>query len=125
MKRFTTSLLALTAVVVLGCGGTTPPAADTQAVRNPPVYLALGDSVPFGYASSAIPPRNDNVFDVYAYPWYLAPMIDLPLVDAACEGQTANGFINHTGTDRGCFEFRELYPQGMHVDYSTSQLDFA
>jgi lysophospholipase L1-like esterase len=126
MNRLVRSFLALAASAVLGCGGTPSVAVAQQEVQCSPVYLACGDSVPFGFNSGiALPPPNDNVFDATAFPWYLAQRVDLPLVNAACEGQTSDGFVTYGASDRGCFEFREQFPQGMHVDYAGSQLDFA
>ncbi len=126
MNRLVPSFLTLASAAVLGCGGTPSVAAAQQDVQNAPVCLALGDSVPFGFNSGiALPPPNDNVFDATAFPWYLAQVVDLPLVNAACEGQTSDGFVTYGASDRGCFEFRERYPQGMHVEYAGSQLEFA
>lgn len=126
MNRLVPSFLALAAAVVLGCGGTPSVAAAQQDVQNSPVCLACGDSVPHGFNSGIpLPPPNDNVFDATAFPWYLSQLVDLPLVNAACEGQTSDGFITYGASDRGCFEFREKYADGMHVDYAGSQLEFA
>ena len=119
------ALRAIAAALVLGCGGTAARAADQEGLKNSPYCLSLGDSIPFGYNSCLLPPPNDNVFDATAYPWYLAQMIDLPVVNPSCEGQTSDGFTRTDGSDRGCFGFRVAYPQGMHVDYPGSQLEFA
>lgn len=125
MKRLTSSLLVVAAaILVLSCGGATSVAMDQQDVRDSPVYLALGDSIPHGINYDLLPPPNDNVFNVTAYPWYLGQLIDIPVVDPACPGQTADGFNRTTGSDRGCMEIREDYPQAMHVTYSGSQLEF-
>jgi lysophospholipase L1-like esterase len=125
MNRLAFLTLAIATALVLGCGGTAAPAADQEGLKNSPYCLSLGDSIPFGYNSCFLPPPNDNVFDATAYPWYLAQMIDLPVVNPSCEGQTSDGFIRSDGTDRGCFWFRDTYPQGMHVAYPGSQLEFA
>jgi lysophospholipase L1-like esterase len=121
MRRFVNPSIAALAAAALGCGA--PGAVDEQGLRNPPTYLALGDSVPFGYDPLVIPPPNDNVFYATAYPWYLAQLESIPLVDAACPGQTSASFSSLTAPDNGCFEFRAAY--GLHVDYSGTQLEFA
>jgi lysophospholipase L1-like esterase len=114
-------MLATAIAAALGCGS--PSAVDEQELRNPPTYLALGDSVPFGYDPLLVPPPNDNVFNETSYPWHLAQEEDIPLVNASCPGQTSEGFLSLAGSDNGCFPFRAAY--GLHVDYSGSQLAFA
>jgi lysophospholipase L1-like esterase len=82
-------------------------------------YLALGDSVAFGYiASDGFAYVNPKNFVGYPY------RVDGDrVVDAACPGEASSGFIFPTGADNGCRPFRANFP--LHVSYSSTQLDFA
>jgi lysophospholipase L1-like esterase len=121
MNRFLNATFAAAVAVVLGCGSES--AVDGQDLRNPPTYLALGDSVPFGYNPLVMPPHNENVFDATSYAWYLAQLESIPLVNAACPGQTSASFWSLAAPDNGCFAFRAAYD--LHVDYAGTQQDFA
>jgi lysophospholipase L1-like esterase len=85
-------------------------------------YLALGDSVTFGYIDNAgyeyFYPTN---FVSYADYVGLASKVDL--VDAGCPGETTSSFISSTGPDNGCRAYRQAFP--LHVAYGSTQLDFA
>jgi hypothetical protein len=86
----------------------------------PPPYLALGDSVAFGY-SPQVDPRNANHFS--GYPTPAARALKESLTNAACPGETSSHFIDLAGSDNGCGAFRANYP--LHVAYSDTQLAFA
>ncbi len=103
-------------------------ASASQTVR-PQNYLALGDSVAFGY-SPLVDPRNPDNF--VGYPKTVAAAVKENLVNAACSGEASGGFISLTGTDNVCRNWRFVNAdpsQGLflplHVAYTTSQLDFA
>ena len=100
----------------------TPAAAD-----NSRDYLALGDSVAFGYsplivgAGLAGDPSN-----FVGYPEALASTLPLTLANASCPGEASGGFISIASPlDNGCRGYRSFFP--LHVSYPTtqSQLDFA
>lgn len=85
-------------------------------------YLALGDSVTFGYI--------DNAGYEYFYPTnfvsyadYVGLLSKVDLVDAGCPGETTSSFISSTGQDNGCRAYRLAFP--LHVAYSSTQLAFA
>src|SRR6478752_7305485 len=63
-------------------------------------YLALGDSLPFGF-SPLVSPKDASNF--IGYPEKAAPRLKLALTNAACPGQTSSGFISLDGSDNGCF----------------------
>jgi lysophospholipase L1-like esterase len=90
-------------------------------VPGAPAYLALGDSVPFGFSPLLKPPVSPTLF--VGYPLLLGVIIDEPVVNAACPGQTSSGFLSLQGTDNGCFTFRQV--NALHVQYSGTQLEFA
>ncbi|GAO01622.1 SGNH/GDSL hydrolase family protein [Anaeromyxobacter sp. PSR-1] len=130
MRRIVNALCAVAAAWALGCGGGSDEArlaaaADALGKGNPPVYLALGDSIAFGYNPLVLPPPNDNVFDATAYPSHLAAILDLPLVSAACPGQTSAAFMSLDGVDKDCFQWRFERGWDLHADYAGAQLDFA
>ena len=110
----------LIAVIVAGVGAQ-PAAADDGYRRGQQQYLALGDSLPFGYNPLVDPP---DAAQYVGYPERAAARLKLALTNASCPGQTSSGFIKTTGTDNGCFGFRQL-EGAMHTAYSGSQLQFA
>ncbi len=109
----TTALLALAAV---------PVSASTDAHA----YLALGDSVAFGY-SPLIVADDGLALDptkFVGYPDTVAASLDLPLVNASCPGETTAGLISRTpANDFVCLPYLAHFP--LHTNYSGSQLEFA
>jgi lysophospholipase L1-like esterase len=86
-------------------------------------YLALGDSVVFGYITQA-GFAFGNADNFVGYPDYVGPALGLTPVNAACPGEATGGFISLTSpVDNGCRAFKSQAP--LHASYSTSQLDFA
>jgi lysophospholipase L1-like esterase len=113
----------LIAMILVGLG-VQPAAADDDKNghgQHLHEYLALGDSVPFGF-SPLVDPRVASNF--VGYPEDAAPLLKLALTNAACPGQTSAGFISLAGSDNGCFAFRGA-GLPLHTAYSGSQLDFA
>lgn len=101
-------------------------------------YLALGDSVPFGYReSNSIPAPNDSKpREMNGYPEDVAANLGLKLANAACPGETTVSFLNAKGQSNGCensyppgpmaIGYRTLFP--LHVKYASStesQMTFA
>jgi len=85
-------------------------------------YLALGDSVAFGYIRDA-GFAYVNAENFVGYPDYVAAALSLSENSAACPGEATTGFISPTGADNGCRPFRASYP--LHVTYTSTQLAFA
>jgi len=90
------------------------------ASNRPQEYLALGNSVAFGY-SPLVDPSNANNF--IGYPTPVAAALKENLTNASCPGETSSHFISLTGSDNGCGTYRLNFP--LHVAYSTTQLKFA
>jgi len=126
----------LTAVALAACSSQTsarpqpaayvPPVAQ---IRGEPDYLALGDSIAFGYRPA---PWADyrNQADFGGYPEDLATALKLNLVNAACPGETSASMINPGAPSNGCETdargapgYRAMFP--LHVSYRGSQLSFA
>jgi lysophospholipase L1-like esterase len=102
-----------------------PASAASSSNHNPNNYLALGDSVPFGFNPFlATPGVNPDVF--VGYP-QLASDLFRPrkkLVNAGCPGETSTSLITGSRPDNGCQDYRQFVGP-LHVTYSGSQLAFA
>jgi lysophospholipase L1-like esterase len=99
-------------------------AASTAAAK--PTYLALGDSVTFGFVDSkAVPPPDyKKPSTLPGYPELLGEAAHLKVVNAACPGETSASLVNASARSNGCEEaYRKAFP--LHVRYSGSQLSFA
>lgn len=106
--------------------GYAPPVAQ---IRGEPDYLALGDSIAFGYRPAPWAEYR-NQADFSGYPEDLAAALKLNLVNAACPGETSAGMINPGAPSNGCETnarggpgYRAMFP--LHVSYRGSQLSFA
>jgi lysophospholipase L1-like esterase len=96
-------------------------------------YLALGDSVPFGYRGGLAPQVYQDPTGFVGYPQLVGKDLGLDVVNAACPGETSETFTDVTAQSNGCENtltmpagYRTTYP--LHVDYAApdqSQLDFA
>jgi len=96
--------------------------ASAPADATPRPYLALGDSVVFGYITAdGFAYRNADNF--VGYPDYVSRTLHLTDVNAACPGEATGGFLSSTGADNGCRPFRENFP--LHVSYAGTQEQFA
>jgi lysophospholipase L1-like esterase len=125
-RRFGSGLVAVVAATLLACGGSAPgaTASSSASLGAPaPAYLALGDSVAFGFNPLLIPPKTPNFF--VGYPTFLGEIVDTPMVNGACPGQTSSGFLSFppVGSDNGCFTFRSQFD--LHVEYDGTQVAFA
>jgi len=107
---FTASLLLVAVAVPVSASNT------SQGLG----YLALGDSVPFGF-NPLVDASNANNF--IGYPETVAQRLHLKDVNATCPGEATGGFLSLTGTDNVCRPYRSAFP--LHVSYSTSQVDYA
>ena len=93
-------------------------------------YLALGDSVTFGYEESQVVPAPDytNASSFANYPDMLGKELGLTVANLACPGETTASFINTSAISNGCENtlgdtstaYRPHFP--LHVQYSGSQL---
>lgn len=105
---------AAAAALLLGGGA-------SQAASGHP-YLALGDSVGFGYITQA-GFEYGNADNFVGYPDYVAPALGFSEVNAHCPGEATSGFISATGADNGCRPYKAAFP--LHVSYTGTQLDYA
>jgi len=108
-------LVAFAAAAVLLAGG-----SATGSPGRP--YLALGDSVSFGYITQAgFQYRNADNF--VGFPTYVGLSLGRTVTNAACPGEATGGFISASGTDNGCRIYKANFP--LHTAYSGTQLAFA
>ena len=118
------SLAAISAVLWLLGAPTTAAVAPLQHH-----YLALGDSITFGYVSRPAPvPDGSNPFSnpetFVGYPTYVGVALGLQAVNAACPGETSTSIMASGTPDAGCASYRAAYP--LHVPYEgLTQLQFA
>lgn len=110
------SLAAAAAAAALLLGGGASQAAPGHS------YLALGDSVGFGYITQAgyeyVNPEN-----FVGFPEDAGAALRLQTVNASCPGEATTGFISPTGADNGCRPYRAHFP--LHVSYGGTQLAYA
>ena len=86
-------------------------------------YLALGDSVAFGYSPLLDHTQATNFI---GYPDIAAQRLGLSLTNPSCPGETSGGFLSLTnGQDYLCQVYRFGLGFPLHVKYSTAQLAFA
>lgn len=106
----------------------TPHTAITKGSR----YLALGDSVTFGYEEQQVVPAPNygDASSFIAYPELLGKELHLTVANAACSGETSSSLIDATAQSNGCENspgggpgYRTNFP--LHVNYSGSQLAYA
>lgn len=121
-------LFALLAALTLGGSLAAAPASATPTlpVHRHADYLALGDSVPFGYRESTSIPTPDYLDQAsfVGFPEDVAGDLSLHVANASCPGETTASFLDVTAPSNGCENgYRLLYP--LHVTYSGSQLDYA
>jgi lysophospholipase L1-like esterase len=124
--RLVVVLLAVLFAAAAGARAVAGP-GPAAARPTPATYLALGDSVPFGYRGSA--PSYSDPTAFVGYPEKIAAERHLRLLNASCPGETTASFLDSQAPNNGCensppgFHYRGTFP--LHVDYGTSQLRYA
>lgn len=88
-----------------------------------PRYLALGDSVTFGFINNA-GFEYVNAANFIGFPAYAGQRVRMDVANASCPGETTASFLSSLGPDNGCRQFRTAGAQ-LHVSYSSTQMDFA
>ena len=117
---------------------TTKPAPATLTPSTPVTpgsgYLALGDSVSFGYMEPTVVPAPDysDGASFVGYPQMLGSELGLKVANAACPGETSASLLNTGAQSNGCETnadgtttgaYRVAHP--LHVKYSGSQMAYA
>src|SRR5258708_14228136 len=73
-------------------------------------YLALGNSVAFGFNPLLDKSNADNFI---GYPTPVAAALKETLTNASCPGETSSHFISLAGSDNVCGAYRQNFP--LHV----------
>jgi lysophospholipase L1-like esterase len=123
-------LLGSLAVVSATAGAASRTTKTSVTLKTPVTtgsrYLALGDSVTFGYQEPTIVPAPNyhNAASFLGYPEHLGAELHLRVANAACSGETSASLINASAPSNGCENvYRKKYP--LHVRYKGSQLAYA
>jgi lysophospholipase L1-like esterase len=124
-------------VLATSAAGTSTLAASSrisayQVSNHGGEYLALGDSVAFGYRPPQVtsPAAYLDPANFTGYPSVVARELGLTVVNASCPGETTASMINTAAPSNGCEnspDSRPGYRQAdpLHVAYAGSQLAFA
>jgi lysophospholipase L1-like esterase len=125
------ALLAAVGALLVAAGPAS--AASRKPVTRGSTYLALGDSVTFGYQETTVVPAPDypHATSFTGYPELLRSALRLHVFNAACPGETSASFINASAPSNGCEStppggptiYRKNFP--LHVRYADSQLAYA
>lgn len=126
-RRLVTVLLAAVGITLATAASPAMAAGSSSqgGASGGPSYLALGDSVPFGYYNAG-PEVYANPANLVGYPELLARANHLRLANASCPGETTGSFMDTTVDVFKCegpAGYRTNFP--LHVRYEGSQLDYA
>ena len=128
---------ALTAgAVVIPISASTSSASPRHGDDRGGTYLALGDSVAFGYVPSTASPAPNyaNQRSFISYANYVAWDYGVRVSNPSCPGETTASMLNVSAQSNGCENsfvggasvpqgYRTLYP--LHVRYQGSQIAYA
>jgi hypothetical protein len=112
-------LLAVLSAVALFVLAAMPASAASEGHG----YLALGDSVPFGFNPN--PALWSNAANFTGYPEIVAQRLNIEDTNATCPGEATGGFLSLAGFDNGCQGYRFFLHEPLHVSYSGTQMAFA
>lgn len=130
MVGLTAAVLVVALIAAIGAGATS--AAPVNGSDANGTYLALGDSVAFGYVpSSAVPaPKYLDAHSFVGYPEYLAQQLNERVSNASCPGETSASLLVAGAQSNGCENspgspvgYSTLYP--LHVQYRGTQMAYA
>lgn len=128
--RLAVAVIATAVVAAVAAGTTSANPVDGSDSNG--TYLALGDSVAFGYVPpQAIPaPTYLDQHSFVGYPELLAQQLDERVSNASCPGETSTSMLVPGAQSNGCENspgspvgYRTLYP--LHVQYQGTQMDYA
>jgi len=138
------SMVSVAALLMLGSGSALAKSKSKHKpkpvapAKNLPVvpgsqYLALGDSVTFGYMEPTVLPAPDygDAASFPGYPEQLGARLRLSVANAACPGETSASLVNASAPSNGCesnpahIAAKNYRTHPLHVSYKGSQLAFA
>ncbi len=111
-----------------------PPVVTTKTpIPRGSRYLALGDSVTFGYQEDRVVPTLNyhDASSLQGYPELIGRALHVKVANASCPGETSASLLDPGASSNGCENspgnphsgYRTAYP--LHVSYTGSQIDFA
>ena len=109
------SNIVSSALIFLVCGL----AAAEDLPRNTR-YLALGDSIAFGYNPLVVPVNLDKYI---GYPEIVSDALHRKVANASCFGESSGSFLVLGAPDAGCAQWRAALP--LKVSYSGTQMQYA
>jgi len=105
--------------LILLASSLAPSAAAEDVPRNTR-YLALGDSIAFGYNPLVVPVNLDKYV---GYPEIVSDSIHRKVANASCFGESSGSFLVLGAPDTGCAQWRASLP--LYVSYSGTQMQYA
>lgn len=112
----------LNCLLIIGTSGLIPLCAQPFPHKNSP-YLALGDSLAFGY-TPLVPPGD--LAGYHGYPQIVASQYPLQLTNPSCFGETSGHFIDLSLLpDLGCAAWRASLPMFVTYGATETQLEYA
>jgi lysophospholipase L1-like esterase len=123
-------VFTVAAIAAIGAGATSANPVNGSDANG--TYLALGDSVAFGYVPpGAVPaPKYLDAHSFVGYPEYLAEQLNERVTNASCPGETTASMLVAGAQSNGCenspgspIGYATLYP--LHAEYQGTQMDYA
>jgi lysophospholipase L1-like esterase len=100
---------------------TTVHAENVKDLAKSTKYLALGDSVAFGY--TPLPKKLGDLKSYSGYPDFVSKGVHLQVANASCFGETSGHFLSLQAPDTGCAVWRAAFP--LFAEYSGTQMEYA
>lgn len=130
VTRTAAAVLVVAVLAAVGAGATSADPVNGSDANG--TYLALGDSVAFGYVPpNAVPaPQYLDAHSFVGYPEFLAQQLNERVSNASCPGETTESMLVPGAQSNGCenspgspIGYSTLYP--LHVQYQGTQMDYA
>jgi lysophospholipase L1-like esterase len=130
LLALTAAVFTVAAIAAIGAGATSANPVNGSDANG--TYLALGDSVAFGYVPpGAVPaPKYLDAHSFVGYPEYLAEQLNERVTNASCPGETTASMLVAGAQSNGCenspgspIGYATLYP--LHAEYQGTQMDYA
>ena len=130
LLALTAAVFTVAAIAAIGAGATSANPVNGSDANG--TYLALGDSVAFGYVPpGAVPaPKYLDAHSFVGYPEYLAQQLNERVTNASCPGETTASMLVAGAQSNGCenspgspIGYATLYP--LHAQYQGTQMDYA
>ena len=114
-----THSIAAFALILFGSVSITLAENPNNAIKNTR-YLALGDSVAFGF-NPTVPVALDNY---HGYPEFVSDEIHRKVANVSCFGESSGSFLSPTAPDLGCHAWKQA-GNPLFIPYSGTQMDYA